>query len=156
MPQEPAGKGSAYRCDECSAKRNAAPNGSHARKRYNLGWHEDYLRLYAIGEDDYNWLRYERQGNLCAARGCEFGPRGREADVEHDNSIGNGKLHAVRGIVCHTCNVRIMRIENGTSRKMDAQVERELRAFILRPYPFREDGKRNLGWSAARTLPLPI
>lgn len=57
---------------------------------------------YGMTQQDFA-ERMESQGNLCALCGC---PMERPV-VDHDHSTG-----AVRGILCHPCNIKLPAIED--------------------------------------------
>lgn len=70
------------------------------RKRDRVVQRRKHLkRLYGITVEDYDRM-LQAQGGVCAA--CGSPPGERNFDVDHNHVTG-----AVRGLLCHNCNVSI-------------------------------------------------
>ena len=103
--------GGVHRCRECnreqSLARNARNRANPAKKaEINAGQRRRYRkRNYGLSQADYD-LMLQSQGGVCAICGSrEVGSSaGHHPDffVDHDHGTG-----AVRGLLCHPCNVGI-------------------------------------------------
>lgn len=67
-------------------------------------------RVYGLSADDYNRL-VERQGGRCAI--CK--EDGARLFVDHDHATG-----AVRGLLCHDCNIAISWLDDDPERALSA------------------------------------
>lgn len=82
--------------------------GRDARER---NWEGSLLRLYGLTLADYGRM-LEAQGGVCAI--CSQPERRKRGDgsacplsVDHDHATGD-----VRGLLCHSCNVRLGHVED--------------------------------------------
>lgn len=66
-------------------------------------------RKYGISVEDYDRMTQERNG-LCDI--CGRPPRAKKLHVDHDHDTGK-----VRGLLCFTCNTRLVFIEEGLHMK---------------------------------------
>lgn len=84
----------AYYTQNCESRRK------EARKYYKKNYDKVLKRLYGIELEQYEAL-LSKQNGKCAI--CEGPPtKGKKLCVDHDHQTG-----AVRGLLCHDCNVAI-------------------------------------------------
>lgn len=92
----------ACRCDECRAWQAAKMRETFARQR---------LRKYGLTQDAYDALLRAQSGRcaICGTKAQAF-------DVDHDH-----ETRAIRGLLCHACNVRLGRKDSAARQRAEVQ-----------------------------------
>jgi len=86
------------------AKRSSPSNSPEYRRNYNL------MRNYGITSSDYDRMLEEQEGKCAICKSPSTNSRSKYFMVDHDHDTG-----AVRGLLCHKCNVLLGQADDDTT-----------------------------------------
>lgn len=112
-------------CPRCKRRQSPSRFGERRGRKYQVGWCDPCISRanadhnmrsrYGITIDDYERMS-EEQGHRCACCNDELGARpglGERFHIDHCHTSG-----AVRGLLCHQCNVAVGLIEDNPVRAL--------------------------------------